>query len=193
MSILRIDASARKQDSNSRKLTQYLVEALGSNLVERDLAEQPFPLISAEDLIDMHASADAQRESLQQHLAISDQLIAELKAAETLVIGVPVYNFAVPAELKRWVDYVCRAGITFKYGETGPVGLSGVKRAYIVTASGGVPIGSEMDFASRYMEFICRFIGVEDVTHIDAGGSKGDPEKIIAEGKNQIDKALANH
>lgn len=190
MSVLKIDSSARLEDSNSRKLTQYLVESLAQPIVERDVAQQAWPAMSAEDLIDLHASNNGARESLQQHLALSNELITELKAADTLVFGVPIYNFSVPAALKQWIDYVCRAGITFKYGDQGPVGLSGVKRAFIVTSSGGVPVGSDMDYASRYMEQICNFIGVEEVIHIDASGSKGTADLIFEQGKQQIDQAL---
>ena len=198
MSILRIDSSARIEGSNSRTLTQYLVDCLselGKNkaqpeIVVRDLAQQLLPEIDAEDLIDLHASADKKRESLQLHMDLSKALIDELMAADDLVFGVPIYNFSVPAVLKHWIDYICRAGITFKYGKNGPVGLSGVKRAFIVTSSGGVPVGSDMDYASRYLEHICRFIGVEQVIHIDASGSKGTPELVIAQGKQQIDDAL---
>lgn len=195
MTVLRIDASARLEASNSRILTNYLVESLvenpGKAVIERDLAQQPLPMISAEDLIDLHASAALSRESLKEHSELSDNLIAELMEADDVVFGVPVYNFGIPVVLKQWVDYICRAGVTFTYGKNGPVGLTGIKRAFIVTSSGGVPIGSDMDYASRYMEQICRFIGVEEVIHIDASGSKGAPEIVIAGGKAQIDNVLA--
>ena len=190
MSVLKIDSSARGVQSNSRVLTQYLVDSLGGQVIERDLARSPLPSIGAEDLIDLHGGSEDPRPSLQQQLAVSDKLIAELMTAETLVVGVPIYNFGVPASVKQWVDYICRAGITFRYGENGPEGLSGVKRAFIVTSSGGVPIGSEMDFASGYMEQICRFVGINSIIHIDASGSKRAPEKVITQGKQQIDEAL---
>ena len=192
MSVLRIDSSARLEGSNSRVLTQYLVEQMGLPVIERDLSKDPLPAISAEDLVDMHSSSDLPRDSLRMHSDLSGILTDELKSADDIIIGVAMYNFGIPTVLKQWVDYVCRAGITFKYGETGPIGLSGIKRAFIVTATGGTPIGSSMDFASTYLEFICRFIGVEEVIHIDAGGSKRTPDLVIEEGKKQIDKVLAN-
>ena len=101
-----------------------------------------------------------------------------------------MYNFGIPASLKQWIDAVCRAGVSFKYTEQGPVGLLGVKRAFVITASGGTPIGGEADFASRYLEHICRFIGIDEVLHIDASGSKGTPEQIIDHGKHQVDALL---
>ncbi|WP_439134870.1 FMN-dependent NADH-azoreductase [Pseudomaricurvus sp.] len=192
MTVLKIDSSARLEGSNSRQLTDYLVEQLAdSEVVVRDLVRQPLPLVSAEDLMGVHGSSDDQRESLQQHLALSETLIAELKEADTLVLGVSMYNFGIPAVLKQWIDYVCRAGVTFRYGANGPEGLTGIKRAYIVTATGGTPVGSPMDFASGYLEWVCKFLGVEEITHIDASGSKGTPEQVIAGGQQQIDQALA--
>jgi FMN-dependent NADH-azoreductase len=192
MSVLHINSSARLGESNSRIIGQYLVDALGEPVVSRDLAQHPLPPISAEDLIAVHGSADSQRPSLLTQLALSDRLIAELKDADTLVIGAPIYNFGIPASLKQWIDAVCRAGVSFKYTEQGPQGLLGVKRAFIITASGGTPIGSEIDFASGYLEHICRFIGITEIFHIDASGSKGTPEEIIAQGKQQVDALVGS-
>ena len=190
MSVLQIHSSARLEGSNTRILSEYLVEKLGQPVQSRDLAQNPLPQISSEDLMGVHSSATHSRPSFQQQLALSNQLIDELKVAETLVLGVPLYNFGIPASLKSWVDAICRAGVSFEYGEQGPVGLLGVQRAYIITASGGTPIGSEIDFGSRYLEHICRFMGINEVEHIDASGSKGTPEQIIAQGKQQIDALL---
>ncbi len=189
--VLKIDSSARLDGSNSRALTNYLIEQLGDvDVIERDLVRQPLPPISAEDLVGVHGSSDTGRDSLKQQLALSDELIRELFAADTLVVGVPMYNFSVPAVLKQWVDYVCRARVTFHYTEQGPQGLTGIQRAFIVTATGGTPVGSPMDHASGYVEQILKFIGVAEVHHIEASGSKGDPERILAEARAQIDAVL---
>lgn len=191
MTVLKIDTSARLEGSNSRVLSDYLVSQLGDqDLIVRDLVREALPEVSAEDLIGVHGSSGEDRHSLQQHLGLSEQLIGELNAADTVVFGVSMYNFTVPAALKRWIDYVCRAGVTFKYGANGPQGLTGIKRAFIVTATGGTPVGSPVDFASGYLEHICKFIGVEAVHHIDASGSKGTPEKVIESAKAQIDALL---
>lgn len=192
MTVLRIDSSARLEGANSRIISDYLVRRLGQPVIERDLVRNPLPPMSPEDLVGVHGSKDDDRPSLQRHLAISNELIEELQQADTLVIGVPMYNFSVPAYLKQWIDYVCRAGVSFRYTEDGPQGLTGVKRAFIVTASGGTPIGSEMDFASRYLEQICRFLGVAEVHHIDAGGSKRTPAVVIDRARQQIDSLLEN-
>lgn len=190
MSVLRIDSSARVEEGNSRIITDYLVQQLGQSVIERDLVKNPLPPISPQDLVGVHGSHEDDRASLQQHLTISNELIAELKQADTLVLGVAMYNFGVPTYLKQWIDYVCRAGVSFRYTANGPEGLTGVERAFIVTASGGTPVGGDWDFASRYVEHICRFLGVKDVVHVNASGSKGAPEVVIEVAKRQIDTLL---
>jgi len=191
MTVLHINSSARLNDSNTRIIGKYLVDALGEPVIGRDLAQQPLPAISAEDLVAVHGSSDSQRDSLQSQLDLSAQLIDELKDADTLVLAAPMYNFGIPASLKQWIDAICRAGVSFKYTEQGPVGLLGIKRAFIITASGGTPVGSEMDFSSRYLEHICKFIGITEVYHIDASGSKGTPDQVIAQGKQQVDGLIS--
>ena len=194
MTVLKIDSSARQEGSNSRIVSNYLVQQLvlqqGQPVIERDLVKHPLPPMSPQDLMGVHGSQDDERPSLQRHLAISNELIAELQQADTLVLGVAMYNFSVPAYLKQWIDYICRAGVSFRYTQNGPEGLTGVKRAFIVTASGGTPIGSDMDFASRYVEHICRFLGVAEVFHIDASGSKGSADAVIDAARLQIDALL---
>ena len=190
MTVLHINSSARLNDSNSRIIGQYVVDELKQPIISRDLAMDPLPPISAEDLVGVHGSSDSQRTSLKAQLSLSDSLIDELRQADTLVIAAPMYNFGIPASLKQWIDAICRAGVSFKYTDQGPVGLLGIERAIIITSSGGTPIGGEMDFASRYLELICNFIGIQDVFHIDAGGSKRNPEQVIASGKKQVDEVL---
>jgi FMN-dependent NADH-azoreductase len=191
MSILHINSSARLEGSNSRIIGQYLVDKLDQPVISRDLVQQPLPPISAEDLMGVHGSSTSERQSLQAQLALSNALIDELRRSDTLVLATPIYNFGIPASLKQWVDAICRAGVSFKYTDQGPVGLLGVKRAIIVTASGGTPIGGDMDFASGYLEHICKFIGINEVYHITASGSKGKPEQLIASGKQQVDGLVA--
>lgn len=191
MTILRIDSSAQQEDSVSRQVTSYLVQQLGDHqeVVERDLARHEFPVVHGDNLMAIYTGAtDPQH---KEHLDWSEQLTTELLQAQTLVIGLPMYNFGVPSYLKQWIDYVCRAGITFRYTEQGPVGLTGIQEAYIVTASGGVPVGSDMDFASRYVEQVCRFLGVGNVHHIDAGGSKRDVAGTVLKAKDAVDQLLS--
>ena len=197
MTVLKIDSSARQEGSNSRIISNYLVQQLvlqqGQPVIERDLVKHPLPPMSPQDLMGVHGSQDDERPSLQRHLATSNELIAELQQADTLVLGVAMYNFSVPAYLKQWIDYICRAGVSFRYTQNGPEGLTGVKRAFIVTASGGTPIGSDMDFASRYVEHICRFLGIAEVFHIDASGSKGSADAVIDAARQKINALLTQH
>ena len=191
MSTLHINSSAQMLNSNTREIGQYLADALKAPVTHRDLALNPLPAISSEDLIGVQTTSDVERPSLKQHLTLSDELIAELKQADTLIIGAPMYNFGIPVVLKQWIDYIARAGQTFRYTENGPVGLSEVKQAYVVIASGGTPVGSPMDNVSSYLKTVLGFIGVETIHIIDAAGSKGTTDKVISEAKAQIDSIIS--
>ena len=181
--ILRIDASARNNGSTTRQLADQLVTRLieqgyGANVVRRDLAVTP-PALLTESWVGANFTDDADRTDDQRAvLAHSDELIAELEAADTIVIGVPVYNFAIPAALKAWVDLIARARRTFRYTETGPEGLLKNKRAFLVVASGGVPVGSDYDFATGYLRHVLGFVGITDVTIIAADQQLMDGEAI---------------
>jgi FMN-dependent NADH-azoreductase len=105
---------------------------------------------------------------------MSDHLLRELDDADVIVITVPLYNFSVPATLKAWIDMVCRAGLSFRYTDNGPVGMLRDRPVYLVIASGGVPLGSAADFASGYLHHIFSFIGITDVRDVFAGGTNLD-------------------
>jgi FMN-dependent NADH-azoreductase len=109
-------------------------------------------------------------------LAASDEAVAAVEAADAIVLTVPMYNFSVPSVLKAWIDHLCRAGLTFRYTENGPQGLLADRPLYLVMASGGVPFGSPMDFASGYLRQVFRFIGIEDVRLIGAERVAADAE-----------------
>jgi FMN-dependent NADH-azoreductase len=193
--ILQINSSARINGSLSREVTQYLTDQLQGytqqEILHRDLSETDLPLLT-EEHIGAYFTPKEQRDQQQKELlAISDELITELKAADTLVIGAPIYNFSVPAALKAWIDLVCRVGETFVYSENGPQGLLGIEKAYIVVTAGGTAIGSDIDFNSRYLQQICRFIGIKESHIIDVSGSKRDPETLIEFSKQQISSLLA--
>ncbi|MGH6653385.1 MAG: FMN-dependent NADH-azoreductase [Sphingopyxis sp.] len=181
--ILRIDASARNAGSTTRQLTDQLVTRLveqgyGAAVTSRDLALTP-PALLTEAWVGANFTDDADRNDDQRAaLAASDELIAELEAADTIVIGVPVYNFAIPAALKAWVDLIARARRTFRYTETGPEGLLKGKKAYLVVASGGVPVGSDYDFATGYLRHVLGFVGITDVSIIAADRQMQDGEAI---------------
>ena len=124
-------------------------------------------------------------------LVMSDTLVDELQAADILVIGAPIYNFGMPAALKAWFDQVCRMGRTFQYSEQGPKGLLEGKKAYIVITSGGVPVDSPADFCTPHLRHLMSFIGIDDVTIIEAAGLMGDEEAGLAKARSQIEAIAA--
>lgn len=192
MTTLLLDCSARKKSSVSRALTSHLSDFLPGHKIYRDLGEGVFPALSGEDLMSLHGKRPIDRESLAKHADISRQLILELRTASVLVVGMPIYNFSVPATLKQWIDYVVQPGVTFRYESGNPVGLcDNIATAYLVVSSGGTVVGGPHDYASKYVEWICRFLGVKEVHHIDAGGSKRSRVEIVSEATSQIRKLLA--
>ena len=190
LNILKIDASGRLDGSASRVLTADIVEALEArhgdvNVVQRDLADG-MPFVDA-DWIEANFTPDeARTDAHRATLAESDRLVAELKAADVLVIGAPIYNFGVPAVLKAWVDMIARARLTFQYTESGPVGLLKGKKAYIVIASGGVSVDSPVDFATPYLRQALRFVGIEEVEVIAAQGIDASDEAAFDEPRVRI-------
>lgn len=191
MTILHIDSSARGEGSITRALSQYLVSALDQPVIRRDLGLRPLPEISPAELMAVHDSIPSEDPGCKAQLALSNELIEELRAVDTVVMGVPMYNFGVPASLKQWIDAVCRAGVSFSYSAEGPQGLLDVRRVFLLVSSGGTPVGSAADFVTPYLQHICRFIGIEEIHVIDAGGSKRDPDGIIARARRQIDELLS--
>lgn len=177
--VLRVDASMRRAGSVTRELSDKLIDALARegrplSVTRRDLADAPLDGAGAPPFVDAawiaaNFTAPEERDAAQRAaLAGSDALIEELKAAEVIVIGAPIYNFGPPAALKAWIDQVARARVTFRYTENGPVGLLSGKRAYLVIASGGVASGGAVDFATPYLTHVLGFLGVHDVTVIAA-------------------------
>lgn len=179
LNVLQINASSRYNDSITRAVSAQVTEILAGQhqltLQQRDLASG-ISFVN-EDWINANFTDPAERNTAQkQVLTFSDQLINEVKAADVIVLGVPVYNFSIPATLKAWIDLVARARETFRYTENGPVGLLENKKVYLVMASGGVPLESEMDFASNYLKFFMQFIGITDVTLVNANLHYEQPE-----------------
>lgn len=192
--ILRIDASMRKNGSYSRDLLDELIKQLNegkstsikdNKVTLRDLADG-MPLIN-EQWIEANFTAVNERTKDQKtSLILSDTLVNELNNAELIVIGLPIYNFGVPAAFKAWIDQVVRAKLTFKYTDTGPVGLLNNKKAYIIVASGGTQLGTELDFISDYLRHVLGFIGIKDLTIIDSSGIGRDESKVLAHAHEQI-------
>ena len=184
--VLNIQASARHDGSVTRQLSdKILTEIAADQTITRDLATG-LPLLDAAWLAANFTLADDRTDVQRETLALSDSLITEIKQADTIVIGSPVYNFSVPAVLKAWIDQIARVGVTFKYTPDGPVGLLSGKRAIIVIASGGTPIGSDIDYASGYLKHIMGFIGITDVTIIAADALGNDADAKIAAANDDI-------
>lgn len=192
--ILKIDASARKAGSMTRELTDTLVTRLldthpSARVLTRDVSAG-LPVVD-EAWVGANFTDPAERSSEQKlKLALSDTLVAELKAADVLVIAAPVYNFGIPASLKAWVDLVARARETFRYTENGPEGLLKGKKAYVVVASGGVPVNSAVDFATPYLKQVLAFIGITDVTVIAADQLMMDGDAKRAAARAAIEAAV---
>ena len=183
LNVLAIHTSARKDTSISRTLTADLLRALEDrhrdvDVVERDLADG-LPFIDSA-WIEANFTPDEDRTNAHRsRLADSDTLVAELEAADVLVIGAPIHNFSIPAVLKAWIDMIARARLTFRYTENGPEGLLTGKKAYVVVPSGGVPVGSPVDFATPYLKHVLAFVGITDVEFIGAqGADRGNRESL---------------
>jgi len=170
--ILRVDSSVQREHSITRKLGDEVVRRLlrehpEATLTVRDLAD-PIDLIDA-DWVHANLTDPAERHEQQRAvLADSDRLVEELDAADVVVLTAPVYNFSVPAALKAWIDMICRARLSFRYTESAPQGMLRDRPVYLVMASGGMPFGSAVDFASGYLRHIFVFIGIQDVRMVQA-------------------------
>ncbi len=188
--ILHINSSVRNQGSLSRQLSaeflqQWRTAHPNDPIVERDLAAQPVPHLDEEMLGAFFTPATARTPQQSQTAQLSEQLVAELFAADVIVIGAPMYNFSISSGLKAWIDHVARAGLTFKYTEAGPVGLVTGKKVYVFTARGGVYSsgpGKSMDFHETYLRAVLGFIGLTDITFVYTEG--------VALGEAAVDNAL---
>ena len=180
----------RHEGSTTRGLTDRIIEKLASQgdveVATRDLAEG-LPFIDERWIEANFTDPDARNDAMKTRLAGSDALVAELQAADVVVIGVPVYNFGIPAALKAWIDLIARARLTFRYTENGPVGMLEGKRAILAVSSGGTEVDSATDFATPYMRHILGFVGIHDVEVIAADRQMIDTEASMA----RADAALA--
>lgn len=184
--ILQIDSSARRTGSVTRDLTNKIVAKLSdesTTLIKRDLLDGVE--LQSEDWLTANWSPE-KTDDQTAILANSDTLINELVAADTIVIGAPIYNFSIPAGLKAWIDQIARAGLTFQYTENGPEGLLRDKKVIVAVASGGVPVGSDADFATPYIKFVLGFVGISDVSFVSADGLVSDEQAAIHKANAEI-------
>ncbi len=174
MTILVLNSSVSGDQSVSRVLIDEAVRNLsnanpGATVIQRDLGTNPIPHLTAANVAGVRGEPRSEEE--QAARALSDELIAELRAADKIVIGAPMYNFSIPTGLRSWFDYVLRAGETFSYSEAGPQGLITGKRVIVVESRGGLYSegpAKVMDFQEPYLRTLLGFIGLTDVTFIHA-------------------------
>lgn len=191
MKLLRIDASARYENSVSRQLTDELISKLKeqhSNLevVVRDVAKG-LPFVDEATVAAYNTPAEDRTEQQKELLKTSDALVEELQSADTLVIGCPIYNFSVPAALKAYIDLVARAGLTFTYSSEGPKGLLADRKTYVIITSGGTTVDSDIDYTSGYLKHVLGFLGITDVEIIAADSLSRTGSEKLAEVRSQID------
>lgn len=195
MHILHIDSAVTGEESVSCKLTADVVVRLraanpDATLTYRDLNEG-VPAIDNAWYKAVRKAPENPTEEQQKLISISDAYLKEVQDADVLVIGSPIYNFALTAQLKNWIDQITRVGITFRYTEAGPEGLLKGKRAVIAYSSAGTPLGSEIDFASGYLRHILAFNGITDINFVAADRLAVDRDAGLARAKEAVEKLAA--
>jgi len=204
--LLYLTTSPRGDYSISRQLGNAAVEAWkarnpGGRVIERDLAKTPLTFVDFDWIAGAYSPPEHHNENHRRAISLSDELVAEILAADEIIIATPMYNFAVPAALKAWIDHIVRAGKTFRYTAAGPEGLLAGKNKKVVAiiASGGsYKEGglSALDYEIPYLRFIFGFMGITDVQFIQAGGTGAvaqgriSPEDFLAPYLNEIPRAV---
>ena len=181
MNILQVNASARREGANSTRVANSIVARLiaadpSAKLTLRDLAATPHPVLDEAALGALFSPIEDRSSEQLARVALDDALIAEVQAADVIVLGVPMYNFGVPAQLKNWIDAVVRNGVTFRYTEKGPEGLLIGKKVYVALARGGRYRGTDADSQVPYLKTVLGFLGITDVQFIYAEGLNMGPE-----------------
>lgn len=189
MNILQINSSARSADANSTKVANAITTHLikknpGAIAVVRDLAANPHPVLDETALGALFTPAESRTPEQAARVALDDALIAQVQSVDTIVLGVPMYNFGISAQLKAWFDAIARAGVTFRYTEKGPEGLLKNKKVYVALARGGLYQGKPADSQVPYLKTILGFLGLTDVTFVYAEG--------LAMGPDSVTQAFAN-
>lgn len=199
MKILQINASARREGANSTKLANTVTERLkaahpAATVTLRDLAATPVTVLDEAALGALFTPAEQRSATQAAVVAEYDALIAEIQAHDAIVLGVPMYNFGVPVQLKAWIDAIARAGVTFRYTESGPEGLIKGKTVYVALARGGLYRDQPHDSQVPYLKTVLGFLGLNDVRFIYAEGLAMGPEaaaKGFAQAEVDLAQALA--
>ena len=199
MNILQINGSARSEGANSTRVANDIVARLKAanpqaNVVLRDLARNPVPVVDEAALGALFTPAEQRTPEQAARVAVSDALIAEVQAADVIVIGVPMYNFSISAQLKNWIDAIARAGVTFRYTENGPEGLVKGKKVILAFARGGRYRGTPADTQTPFLQTVLGFLGMTDVRSVYAEGLNMGEEAArqgFAEAEADMATALA--
>lgn len=199
MNILQINSSARGGNSHSTRLAGEIVARLQSiqadtRLSVRDLGQTPHPALDEKALQALFTPAEQRTPEQAARVALDDALIAEIKAADAVVLGVPMYNFGVTAQLKNWIDAIARAGVTFRYTDTGPEGLLKGKKVYVALTRGGQYRNTPTDSQVPYLKTVLGFLGLTDIEFVYAEGLAMGPEaeqKALASARAEIEQVLA--
>ena len=184
--LLQINASLFSNNGQSSRLADKFVAAWQAQnpdgqVVVRDLAKEPVPHLDGERFLSFLAKPEERSAQQQAVVDFSDALIAQIKDADAIAIGLPMYNFGIPSTLKAYFDHIARAGVTFRYTENGPVGLLGGKKVYIFAARGGLYAGTAKDSQTTYVRDFLNFIGLSDVEFVYAEGlNMGEERKNAA-------------
>ncbi|EGR1585610.1 FMN-dependent NADH-azoreductase [Vibrio parahaemolyticus] len=166
--VLALKSSILGDYSQSNKLVEDFIKNVDQDkLTVRDLAANPLPVLDFAVATALRATEDLSQEQ-QAVVDLSDTLVEEVKAADTLVIAAPMYNFTIPTQLKNWIDLIARAGVTFKYTENGVQGLIEGKKAIVVTTRGGIHKDSPTDNVTPYLRTVLGFVGITDVEFVYA-------------------------
>lgn len=191
MKIVHIDSSIAGREATSSVLAKSITDQLSHNqqaqVHYRDLNQEDLGHLSDEVFSGFQLEASQRNEVQQAAAKRSDNYISELKDADALVLAVPMYNFSTPSTVKAWVDHIARAGVSFSYGENGPVGLLNVKKAYVVSTRGGQYANTAFDHQSPWIEQVLKFVGVQEVEFIYAEGQAGgNAEQAVKAANEQI-------
>jgi len=199
MNILQINASARREGANSTRVANAIVARLqaanpAAMLTLRDLAVTPHPVLDEAALGALFTPAEQRTAEQAARVVLDDALIAEIQAHDTIVLGVPMYNFGIPVQLKSWIDAIARSGVTFRYTATGPEGLLTGKKVFVALARGGLYRDTANDSQVPYLKSVLGFLGLTDVHFIYAEGLAMGPEaseKGFAQAEADLNAALA--
>ncbi|EIK0771145.1 MULTISPECIES: FMN-dependent NADH-azoreductase [Vibrio] len=187
--VLALKSSILGDYSQSNKLVEDFIKNVDQDkLTVRDLAANPLPVLDFAVATALRATEDLSQEQ-QTVVDLSDTLIEEVKAADTLVIAAPMYNFTIPTQLKNWIDLIARAGVTFKYTENGVQGLIEGKKAIVVTTRGGIHKDSPTDNVTPYLRTVLGFVGITDVEFVYAEAlnmGEDAAAKGISEAQSQL-------